>query len=81
MFGTPHLPQPDADSERVGEAMNAYWARFARAGDPNGEGAPALWPEFKQQTDNASSSTPDWTVLENFRSKECAFWRKYYGVE
>jgi para-nitrobenzyl esterase len=81
VFGTPHLPQPDPDSERVGAAMNAYWARFARTGDPNGDGAPAAWPKFEQGSDQRLELDPGWEVLENFRSKECAFWRKYYGVE
>lgn len=66
---------PDADSEAVGEAMNAYWGRFARTGDPNGDGAPATWPSFA--SDRRLQLAPDWTTLENFRSEECAFWRQY----
>jgi para-nitrobenzyl esterase len=81
VFGTPYLPQPDPESERVGEGMNAYWARFARAGDPNGEGAPATWPEFRADEDKRLQLDQEWQTLENFRSTECAFWRSHFGVE
>jgi hypothetical protein len=44
VFGTPYLP--DAASQKVADEMNAYWARFAKTGDPNGAGAPSVWPAF-----------------------------------
>jgi len=34
----------------LGEAANAYWAAFARTGDPNGDGRPQ-WPAFDETTD------------------------------
>jgi para-nitrobenzyl esterase len=34
----------------VGESMNAYWAAFARTGDPNGEGRPK-WPAYSAAPD------------------------------
>jgi para-nitrobenzyl esterase len=34
-----------AEDEALGRAMNAAWARFASAGDPNGDGGPS-WPEY-----------------------------------
>lgn len=34
-----------ADDEATGALANAYWAAFARSGDPNGEGRPQ-WPAF-----------------------------------
>ena len=36
-------PRPPAEDIAIGEAMNAYWAAFAKTGDPNGAGRPA-WP-------------------------------------
>lgn len=81
VFGTPYLPKPDADSEKVAEGMNAYWARFAASGDPNGSGAPATWPEFKMDADKRLQLDPEWKVVENFRNEECAFWRKRAGAD
>jgi para-nitrobenzyl esterase len=42
-FG-PGVPLSDAD-RTVSEQAQAYWANFARTGNPNGEGLPA-WPQF-----------------------------------
>jgi para-nitrobenzyl esterase len=81
VFGAPHVLAPDPDSEKVGEHMNTYWAQFARTGDPNGPTAPAQWPSFSPDADKRLQLAPDWGVLEGFRTKECAFWRKYHGVE
>lgn len=81
VFGAPYLPTPDAASEAVGNGMNAYWSRFADAGDPNGDDAPASWPPFSTDDDQRLQLDPGWETLKDFRSKECAFWRQYYGVE
>jgi para-nitrobenzyl esterase len=81
VFGTPHLPMPDPDSEAVAVAMNTYWARFAATGDPNGAGAPAVWPAFEPDADVRLQLAPGFEVLEDFRAEECAFWRGYAGVE
>ncbi|MDD9938371.1 MAG: carboxylesterase family protein [Myxococcales bacterium] len=81
VFGTPHLPEPDAESAAVADAMNTYWARFAATGDPNGSDAPAEWPSFAMDGDRRLQLAPEWQVLEDFRAEECAFWRRYHGVE
>ncbi len=44
--------------ERAATAMADYWARFAAAGDPNGEGRP-VWPEFGEQRDRLLEFTND----------------------
>ncbi len=81
VFGTPHLPEPDAESAAVAAAMNTYWARFAATGDPNGSDAPAEWPSFAMDGDRRLQLAPEWQVLDDFRAEECAFWRRYHGVE
>jgi para-nitrobenzyl esterase len=79
VFGDPVKPTP-AD-QIVSDAMNAYWWRFASAGDPNGAGAPAVWPPFQPDaSDNDERLQLDsgWEILNDFRKAECAFWRQYY---
>ncbi|MET0285027.1 MAG: carboxylesterase/lipase family protein, partial [Polyangiales bacterium] len=76
VFGAPYMPTPD--QERVSSAMNTYWATFAKTGDPNFAGAPALWPAFgddrRLQLDTAFST------LQGFRGEECTFWRGVYAM-
>lgn len=78
VFGTPY--NADDDSAAVAEAMNAYWARFAATGDPNGEGAPAQWPRFDPSATDGDvrlQLDPDYDLLPEFRAEECALWRQY----
>jgi len=51
VFGTlkPALGPTPRDWE-LSKAMSACWARFAKTGDPNGEGIPA-WPVYQAATD------------------------------
>jgi para-nitrobenzyl esterase len=82
VFGTPFLPTPDADSEKVGSVMNQYWAEFARTGDPNGSDLPTAWPAFSAEADKRLQFDANFQVVDSFRAKECAFWRsKYYKVD
>jgi para-nitrobenzyl esterase len=80
VFGTPYLPMPDPDSEKVGEVMNHYWAQFAKTGDPNGSDLPTVWPAFSADADKRLQFDASFKVVDNFRSKECAFWRQFYKV-
>jgi para-nitrobenzyl esterase len=81
VFGTPYMA--DAASQQVSDAMNAYWAQFARTGDPNGPDAPAVWPRFQPDAmddDQRLQLDASWMVLDNFRKAECAFWRQQYDA-
>ena len=79
VFGNPVYA--DATSQAVSDAMNAYWANFAKSGDPNHSGAPATWPQFTPDADDNDQRLQldsDWEILNNFRKEECTLWRKYY---
>jgi para-nitrobenzyl esterase len=79
VFGDP--VKPTAGDTAVSDAMNEFWAHFAKTGDPNYPGAPAKWPAFKPDAnddDERLQLDPGWEVLKSFRKAECAFWRQYY---
>lgn len=46
VFGnfTAPLTFPSADEKSLAEAMGGYWTRFAKSGDPNGDGV--AWPKY-----------------------------------
>ena len=69
---------PNAGSEHVSDALQGYWSRFARSGDPNGAGA-APWPRFSADKNVRLDITEDAIdTVEDFRAAECAFWRTTY---
>jgi carboxylesterase type B len=79
VFGDP--VNADANGKAVSDAMNAFWAHFAKTGDPNYPGAPATWPAFAPTaTDDDQRLQLDqgWETLQSFRKQECAFWRGLY---
>ena len=49
---------------RLQDAVNGYWANFAKTGDPNGEGLP-LWPYNTEETPFAMHMTDDTIMAEN----------------
>jgi para-nitrobenzyl esterase len=82
VFGKPY--KGDADSQRVSDAINGYWASFAKGGDPNFEGAPATWPRFSPSAtdeDERLQLDGEFAVLESFRKEECAMWRAVYEAD
>jgi para-nitrobenzyl esterase len=79
VFGNPYMP--DTGSTKVSDAMNAFWANFAKTGDPNFTGAPATWPAFApdaNDNDERIQFDPALETVKNFRKEECAFWRGLY---
>ena len=68
----------NANSQKVADAMNTYWANFARTGNPNGENDPTWWPQFFTADDKRLQLDNNWDVLENYRSEQCEFWREYF---
>jgi len=46
------------EDEATARAANAYWANFARTGDPNGEGLPP-WPAYDPKADPIMDFTAD----------------------
>jgi len=66
------LPGLEEEDIALSGQMAGYWARFARTGDPNGDGAPH-WPQYSRKEEQ-------YLVLHNpvetgygFRNKECDF--------
>jgi len=81
VFGNPYTPMPDPGSVAVSDAMNAFWAAFAKAGDPNFDGAPAKWPAFAPDADDNDERIqfdPKLETVKDFRKAECTFWRGLY---
>ena len=81
VFGDPY--QPSADDTTVSDAMNGFWAQFAKAGDPNTSGGKHTWPAFAPDaSDNDERLQLDagFEVLMDFRKPECAFWRQQYDA-
>jgi para-nitrobenzyl esterase len=71
------LPQTplNANQQVLSDKMVGYWTRFARAGDPNGNGEPQ-WPQFtrgRQATQSLLPPAPA-TELDFATVHQCAFW-------
>ena len=62
----------DADTA-MSDVIDGYWFRFARTGDPNGDGAVA-WPAYAQASD--TNLVLDTTVTTNsgLKKDKCDFW-------
>lgn len=75
VFGSP--PPPTADDAALADAIQGYWTRLARDGDPNGEGA-VVWPRYDRASDQRLNLDVPISVVSGFRSAECAYWRARY---
>jgi len=72
--GTPDM----TDAQKaLGKQMRAYWANFARSGNPSGKGVPA-WPQFEEAKAGPVQSLdkPRSRSVNNFAAEhQCDFWR------
>jgi para-nitrobenzyl esterase len=75
VFGSAEAPTPDDTA--IGRAMQGYWTRFARSGDPNGDGALA-WPRYDDATDQRINFNAATSVVSAFRREQCELWWGFY---
>jgi para-nitrobenzyl esterase len=75
VFGT--IANPTPEQKAVSDRMQRYWTRFAETGDPNSAGE-YPWPSFTQTANVRMSFAPTPSVIAEFRSRECNFWRTQY---
>ena len=73
----------DARDLALSAAMSAYWARFAAAGDPNGDHrAPLVWPVVHRRGDGTVGpqlmlDEPS-RIGDHPREKACRFWQRFF---
>jgi len=71
------VPHPDLTSaqQQLSRAMVAYWANFARTGDPNWLGTP-FWPAYDRTGDRMQSLAPPTPAVESgfAADHKCAVW-------
>ena len=77
VFGT--LASPGPDDRALSDSMQAYWTRFAKTGDPNGEGDLG-WPAFAEASDQRMNLDVMPSVVSGFRRAECDFWATIYDA-
>lgn len=75
VFGSP--PPPTPDDAALTEAIQGYWGRLARQGDPNGDGA-VEWPLYDEASDQRLNLDVPISVVAGFRRAECDYWRGVY---
>ncbi len=70
----------DEDDATISESMQGYWTRFARTGNPNGDGALA-WPIYSDAVDQRINFDVDNEVLTAFRRAQCEVWWDIHAEE
>lgn len=78
VFGS--ITPPTADDDTLGKTIRGYWTRFARSGNPNGNGA-VKWRRFKDRTDRRLNLDVEPSMLTAFRRHECEFWWSVYDAQ
>jgi para-nitrobenzyl esterase len=77
VFGT--SPNLSPEQQKISDLMQEYWTNLAKLADPNM--APlATWPKFSEASDKRINFSLDPSVVENFRTEECKFWRTQYDA-
>jgi para-nitrobenzyl esterase len=79
IFGTWPMDFPQEDVA-VGLTMQGYWARLARSGNPNGEGA-LTWPAWKRDADVRVNFDLEPNLVTDFRRDLCDFWATWYDAQ
>jgi para-nitrobenzyl esterase len=77
VFGT--SPNLSPEQQKVADLMQTYWTNLAKHGAPNAASpTPMNWPQFSELNDNRLNFSLEPSVVQNFRSQECRFWRTQY---
>ncbi len=71
VFGSVTPPTPE--DAALATALQGYWTRFARNGEPGGEGA-LRWPRWLDATDLRLELDAVIRPVERFRRAECELW-------
>jgi para-nitrobenzyl esterase len=77
VFGSP--PPPTPDDAALTDAIQGYWTRLARDGDPSGEGA-VEWPPYDDASDLRLNLDVPIGVVNGFRRRECEYWWGVYDA-
>jgi para-nitrobenzyl esterase len=80
VFGTSPAFTAGSPGLASSEQIQRYWTRFAKTGDPNGEGDP-VWPPLAVASDQRANLALTTTTVTDFRREECAFWAKGYDAQ
>ena len=78
VFGSP--PPPTGADAALVEAIQGYWTRLARDGDPNGDDA-VSWPRYDDADDRRLNLDVPISVVRDFRRTECGYWWGVYDAE
>ncbi len=79
VFGS-EIPDISDEDRELGRTIQGYWSRFAHTGDPNGPGE-VTWPPFGPDDDQRLNLDVEVSVIDDFRSTECAMWIGLYDRE
>ena len=75
VFG--NLPESATeDDRRVSELQMTAWTRFAKTGDPNGDGVPS-WPQYDSEADAHLEIGPQSQLRDRWRSEHLDFIDRY----